>query len=74
VGKAEGAKPLRKTYPDAASAQRAAKAEHTRLKRAPATLDMRLALGRPDAIPEARVTLAASNPKIDATPWLITEK
>jgi phage protein D/phage protein U len=39
----------------------------------PATLDMRLALGRPDAIPEARVTLTGFKPEIDATPWLITE-
>jgi phage protein D len=76
VGQAEGgkaAKTLRKVYPDAASAQRAATAEHTRLKRAPATLDMRLALGRPDAIPEARVTVTGFKPEIDATPWLITE-
>jgi phage protein D len=73
MGKAEGAKTLRKTYPDEASARRAATAEHTRLKRAPATLDMRLALGRPDAIPEARVTLTGFKPEIDATPWLITE-
>jgi phage protein D/phage protein U len=64
---------LRKTYPDEASARRAASAEHTRLKRAPATLDMRLALGRPDAIPEARVTLTGFKPEIDATPWLVTE-
>jgi hypothetical protein len=35
MGKAEGAKTLRKTYPDEASARRAATAEHTRLKRAP---------------------------------------
>jgi phage protein D len=72
-GGGKAAKTLRKVYPDEASAQRAAKAEHTRLKRAPATLDIRLALGRPDAIPETRVTVTGFKPEIDATPWLITE-
>jgi phage protein D len=69
----KAAKTLRKVYPDQASAQRAAKAEHTRLKRAPATLDIRLALGRPDAFPETRVTVTGFKPEIDTTPWLVTE-
>jgi phage protein D len=73
VGKADGAKRLRRVYPDEASARRAAEAERARLARAPATLDMRLALGRPDSFPEARVTATGFKPEIDATTWLISE-
>lgn len=73
VGKADGAKKLRKVYPDEASAKRAALAERDRLKRAPATLDLQLPLGRPDAMPEARVTVSGYKDQIDATIWLIAE-
>ncbi|MCI4588596.1 phage late control D family protein [Sphingobium sp. BYY-5] len=73
VGKADGAKTLRKLYPDEASAKRAAVAERNRLKRAPASLDVKLALGRPDAFPEARVTASGFKDEIDATTWLIAE-
>jgi phage protein D len=73
VGKAEGAKKLRKVYPDEASAKRAAAAEAARLKRAPATFDMKLALGRADAYPEARVTVTGFKDQIDGTTWLISE-
>ncbi|WP_231923209.1 hypothetical protein [Sphingobium cloacae] len=34
---------------------------------------MKLALGRPDAYPEARVTVTGFKPEIDAATWLITE-
>ncbi|MES2173280.1 MAG: contractile injection system protein, VgrG/Pvc8 family [Pseudomonadota bacterium] len=73
VGKADGAKKLRKIHPDEASAKRAALAERDRLKRAPATFDMKLALGRADAIPEARVMVSGYKDEIDATTWLISE-
>lgn len=73
VGKEDGAKKLRKVYPDEASAKRAAISERDRLKRAPATLDMRLALGRADAMPEARVTVTGFKADIDGTTWLISE-
>ena len=73
VGKEDGAKKLRKVYPDEASAKRAAIAERDRLKRAPATFDMKLALGRADAIPEARVTVSGYKDEIDAATWLISE-
>lgn len=72
-GKADGAKKLRKVYPDEASAKRAAKAEQRRLQRAPATFNITLALGRADAYPEARATVAGFKPEIDATTWLISE-
>lgn len=73
VGDQDGAKKLRKVYPDEASARRAANAERDRLKRAPATLDLKLALGRADAIPEARVQVSGYKDEIDAAAWLISE-
>jgi phage protein D len=73
IGKAEGAKKLRKVYSDEASAKRAAAAETARLTRAPATFDMTLALGRPDAYPEARAEVAGFKPAIDGTTWLVSE-
>lgn len=73
VGKEDGAKKLRKVYPDEASARRAAIAERDRIKRAPATFDMKLALGRPDAFPETRVKASGFKDEIDATTWLIAE-
>lgn len=73
VGKAEGAKKLRKVHADEASAKRAALAERDRLKRAPATFDMKLALGRADAIPESRVKVSGYKDVIDAATWLISE-
>ncbi|GFM28133.1 contractile injection system protein, VgrG/Pvc8 family [Novosphingobium sp. PY1] len=73
VGKTDGAKKLRKVYPDEASAKRAAIAERDRLKRAPAKLDLKLALGRPDAYPECRVSVSGFKNEIDARTWLISE-
>ncbi|HUD90229.1 contractile injection system protein, VgrG/Pvc8 family [Sphingobium sp.] len=73
MGKAEGAKKLRKVYPDKASAERAAAAETSRLQRAPATFDMTLALGRPDVYPEARAEVVGFKMGIDGTTWLVSE-
>ena len=73
AGTEKGAKRLRKVYSDEATAKRAAAAEQARLQRAPATFDIRLSLGRPDAIPEARVNVSGFKPEIDGTTWLITE-
>lgn len=72
-GPSQGAKKLRKVYPDEASARRAAQAEQRRLQRAPATLDINLALGRADAYPEARVAVTGFKAEIDGTTWLISE-
>lgn len=72
MGEKDGAKRLRKTYPDEASARRAATAEHDRLKRAPATFDCKLALGRPEIYVDLRATLSGFKTGIDGT-WLITE-
>ncbi len=73
VGEKQGAKRLRKTFASEAEAQRAAIAERDRLKRMPATLDLQLAFGRPDAYPEQRVKVSGFKPEIDAATWLITE-
>ncbi|MEJ7933641.1 contractile injection system protein, VgrG/Pvc8 family [Sphingobium sp. AN558] len=73
VGKEDGAKRLRKTYPDEASAKRAATAETARLKRAPATMDYKFALGRADIFPDLRVMVTGFKLEIDATKWLVSE-
>lgn len=72
VGEKDGAKRLRKTFADEASARRAATAEQARLKRAPATLDIRLALGRADIYPDLRASVAGIKAGIDGT-WLVAE-
>jgi phage protein D len=72
VGTEKGAKKLRKTYPDEASAKRAAAAEHDRIKRAPASFDMKLALGRADAYPDVRASVTGFKAGINGI-WLISE-
>ncbi len=72
VGEKDGAKKLRKTYPDEAAARRAAMAEHDRLKRATATFDCKLALGRPEIYVEMRANVSGFKPGIDGS-WLISE-
>ncbi|HEY4544882.1 MAG TPA: contractile injection system protein, VgrG/Pvc8 family, partial [Pedomonas sp.] len=73
VGEQQGAKRLRKTYASEAEAKQAAIAERDRLKRTPASLDLQLAYGRPDAYPEQRVRVTGFKPEINAATWLITE-
>ena len=73
VGQEDGAKKLRKVYPDEASAHRAAVAERCRMKRAPATFDIKLALGRADAIPKARVAVSGYKDEIGGINWLVSE-
>jgi phage protein D len=63
MGKAEGAKTLRKTYPDEASARRAATAEHTRLKRAPPPSTCASPWAAPTPSPKPASPSPASNPK-----------
>lgn len=73
VGKEDGAKKLRKVHADEASARRAAAAERDRLKRAPETFDIKLALGRAELIPEARAKVSGFKDGIDGTMWLVSE-
>ena len=72
VGEKNGAKRLRKTFADEASARRAATAEQARLKRAQAKLDMRLALGRADIYVDLRAHVIGIKAGIDGE-WLIDE-
>lgn len=72
VGEKNGAKRLRKTFADEGAARRAATAEQARLKRAPATLDMRLTLGRADIYVDLRAEVTGIKVGIDG-PWLINE-
>lgn len=72
IGEKDGAKRLRKTFADEASARRAATAEQARLKRAPATLDMRLALGRADIYVDLRASVTGIKVGVDGI-WLISE-
>lgn len=72
VGEKDGAKRLRKTYPDEASAKRAATAERDRIKRAPATFDCKLAPGRPEIYVDLRATVSGFKAGIDGA-WLISE-
>jgi len=72
VGEKDGAKRLRKTFADETSARRAATAEQARLKRAPATLDMRLALGRADIYVDLHAAVTGIKIGIDGL-WLIKE-
>lgn len=72
IGEKDGAKRLRKTFADEASARRAATAEQARLKRAPATLDMRLALGRADIYVDLRASVTGIKVGIDGN-WLVSE-
>ncbi len=60
-------------YATEATAHAAAKAEAARRKRAPATLDLDLALGRPDLYPERKLTVTGFKPDIDGRHWLIVE-
>lgn len=73
VGEAEGAKRLRRVYSSEGEAKRAAIAERDRLKRAPESLDLRLTLGQPAAMPDARVTVTGFKDTIDAAAWIVTE-
>lgn len=73
VGEADGAKKLRKVYPSEDAAKRAALAERDRIKRAPASLDLKLSLGRADAMPEATVSTQGFKKEIDAGAWIIAE-
>jgi len=46
---------------------------HAEELRAPATFDMKLALGRADLIPEARAKVTGFKDVIDGTTWLVSE-
>lgn len=73
VGEEKGARKLSRTYASEADARAAAQAAQKRAKRAPATFDYTLALGRADLAPEQKVTVQGFKADIDSTVWLIGE-
>ena len=73
AGEADGAKRLARTYATKAEAERAAKAERSRIDRAPVKMSFDLALGRADVHPEQRAKVSGFKAEIDAGKWLIAE-
>ena len=73
VGEAKGARKLSRTYASEADARAAAEAAQKRAKRAPATFDYTLALGRADLAPEQKVAVRGFKAEIDGTAWLVNE-
>jgi len=69
----DNTKRLRHSYPDRASAQRAANAEMQRQPRGAAKMTLTLARGRPELLPETPVTVRGWKPQIDGTGWLIVK-
>ena len=66
-------KTLPKTYASRAEAKSAAEAEWRRLQRGRQSMEITLAAGRADIIPELPVTLAGWKPPMDTINWLIAE-
>jgi phage protein D len=66
-------KRLGKVYHSEGSAKRAAKAEHGRMKRAGASLDWDMSLGRPDISPELPVRVRGFRAEVDALAWRVAE-
>lgn len=72
-GKADGAKKLGKVFASEGAARTAAKSEQSRSARAPYSLDLNLALGRPDIYPEQKARVSGYKKEIDETEWLVSE-
>ncbi len=73
VGGTKKPKRLRRTYATEADATHAAKAEHGRLQREAAKLELDLALGRPDLYPDRAIGVSGFKAEINAISWLISE-
>ncbi len=73
AGGNDKAKRLKRTFASEADARHAADAEWKRIQRGAAEFELDLALGRPDLMPEQRVTLQGWKAEIDAHAWLIAE-
>ncbi len=71
VGKADGARKLSHVYASESSAHRAARSQMSRAKRAPASFDITLALGRADIFPEQKASTLGFKAEIDATEWIV---
>ncbi|WP_454886151.1 contractile injection system protein, VgrG/Pvc8 family [Sphingomonas oryzagri] len=66
-------KRLHRTYATKADAQAATGAEWQRIQRGESTLDLALALGRPDLFPDRRLSLSGFPAPIPVDGWLISE-
>ncbi|RZJ62927.1 MAG: phage late control D family protein [Acidovorax sp.] len=73
VGEQENEKRLKDTYGSEADAMAAARAERGRIERGKATMELTLALGRPELMPQAPVVLRGFKDVIDDTPWLVVK-
>ncbi|AOV05886.1 contractile injection system protein, VgrG/Pvc8 family [Delftia tsuruhatensis] len=72
-GAEDNEKRLKDTYGSEAEAQAAAKAEMGRINRAKATMGLKLALARPDLMPQTPLKLQGFKAEIDDTPWLVVK-
>lgn len=73
VGKKGNEKRLKDTYGSERDALAAARAEMNRIARGAATLELALALGRPELMPQTPVTVKGFKPEIDGTQWLVVK-
>ena len=73
AGTGEREKKLKDTYATEADALAAAKAEQQRVERGKATMELTLAMGRPELAPQTQVRAAGFKPEIDATPWVVVK-
>lgn len=73
AGTSEREKKLKDTYATEADALAAAKAELQRVERGKATLELTLALGRPELAPQTEVQAIGFKPQIDGTPWVVVK-
>lgn len=73
TGSGEREKKLKDTYGSEKDALDAAKAEMQRIERGKATMELTLAWGRPELMPQTPVTVNGFKPEIDATPWLVVK-
>ena len=73
VGTDENAKRLRDTYGSEDDALAAARAEWGRIQRGAASLELTLALGRPDLIPQVAPAVIGFKPLVDGIAWLVVK-
>jgi uncharacterized protein len=66
-------KRLGRVFHSESAAKRAAEAEKGRMKRAGATFDWDMPLGRPDVSPERPVHVRGFRPEVDGLEWIVAE-
>ncbi|WP_255577703.1 MULTISPECIES: hypothetical protein [unclassified Acidovorax] len=73
VGEQDNEKRLKDTYGSEADAMAAARSEHGRIERGKATMELTLAIGRPELMPQTSVVFRGFKDVIDDTPWLVVK-